>query len=119
MNGPEQSWCRAVRAPRVQQMSLQVVLQELVEWSRENPEKSVVADADVVRLLNVGELVEILPVFVKHLDAIVRAIGDVDAAIFIDRDRVRRLELTVTGAARAPHQEKLAVLVELGHARIS
>ena len=68
---------------------MQVVLQELVQRSREHPQESVVADPDVVRLLDVRELVEELAVLVEDLDAVVRAIGDVDAAVLVDGDRVR------------------------------
>src|SRR5260221_6357417 len=119
VDGAEEPGRRAVRAPRVQQMALQIVLEELVERAREHPEEPVVADADVVRLLDVRKLVEVLAVLVEHLDAIVRAIGDVDASVLVDRDRVRRLQLAVAGAARAPHHQELAVLVELGDARVA
>jgi hypothetical protein len=86
MDGPEQPGRGAVRAPGVHQMPVQVVLEELVERAGEHPEKLIVADADVVRLLDVGELIEVLAVLVEHLNAVVRAIGDVDAPVPIDRD---------------------------------
>src|SRR5437762_11026232 len=51
VHGPEQTGHGAMRAPRIQEVPLQVVLQELVERTREHPQELVVADANVVRLL--------------------------------------------------------------------
>src|SRR5262245_5403393 len=66
---PEQPRRRAVRAPRVEQTPVQVVFHQLVEWTREDPQELIVADMDVVRLRDVRELIEVLAVLVKYLDA--------------------------------------------------
>src|SRR5437762_9277146 len=56
--------------------------------------------------------VEKLPIFIKHLDAAVSSIGDVQATILVDRDRMYRVELAGAGARRSPRHEKLSVSVE-------
>ncbi len=49
----------------------------------------------------------------------VAAIGDVDHALGVDRDRVRRAELQRAVAARADRLDEAAVLVELDDARVA
>ncbi len=71
---PEQARRRAVRAPCVQEMSVQVVLHHLVERTRERPQELIVADADVVRLRDAWKLIQVLSVLIEHLDAVVRAV---------------------------------------------
>ena len=55
----------------------------------------------------------------KKIAGVCAGLGDVDAAVLVDRHRMRRLELAVAGAARSPHQQELAVLVELRDARVA
>ena len=57
-------------------------------------------------------------VVVEHLHAGVAAVGDVDVALRVDRDRVRRAELARLGAARADRLDEPAVLVVLDDARV-
>ena len=66
-----------------------------------------------------GHWSRILAVLVEDLNAVVRAIGDVDAAAAVGRDAVRPAELAGTVAARAPRRHERAVLVELRDARVA
>ena len=89
MHRPKEAWGRTVRSPGIEQLSVQVVLEQLVERPGERPQKVVGAHADRVRLPDVWPHVEKLSVLVEDLNAVVRSIGDVDAAVAIGRDRVR------------------------------
>jgi hypothetical protein len=56
---------------------------------------------------------------IDHLDAAVAAVADVDVALGVVRDRVRRVQLADLGAARlADGRDPVAVLRELGDARV-
>src|SRR5262245_14315300 len=68
-------------------------------------------DVDILRLE--------IPVAVEDLNPIVASVADVDEALRIDRHRVRDIELAWRGAARSPGLDVLAVLVELGDARVA
>src|SRR5215469_11697738 len=59
-----------------------------------------------------------IAVAVEHLNAMVAAIGDINVAVIVGRDRMRRVELTGPVAAIAPGLEPFAVLVGLGDPRI-
>src|ERR1035441_7837993 len=65
-----------------------------------------------------GELTLEIAVAVEYLNAVIAAVGDVDVALGVGRDRMRRVELAGTFAAVAPRFEPVAVLVDLGDARI-
>ena len=65
-----------------------------------------------------GELALEIAVAVEYLNAVIAAVGDVDVALGVGRDRMRRVELAGTFAAVAPRFEPVAVLVDLGDARI-
>ena len=58
------------------------------------------------------------PLAVEHLDAPVAAVGDVDVALRVGGDRVRRVELAGLRALAAPRFQPFAVPVHLGDARI-
>src|SRR5262249_11116751 len=58
------------------------------------------------------------PIFIEHLNTAVPSVGDIEAAIPVDRDRVYRVELAGPGARRSPGHEKLPVSVELDDARV-
>src|SRR5438034_6964846 len=62
--------------------------------------------------------VEKLPIFIKHLDAAVSSIRDIQATILVDRDRMYRVELAGAGARRSPSHEKLSVSVEFDDPRV-
>src|SRR5947209_3788184 len=62
--------------------------------------------------------IEELPIFIKHLDTAVPSIGDVQATILVDRDRMYRVELAGAGARRSPSHEKLSVFIELDDASV-
>src|SRR5580700_9315277 len=108
-----------MRAPGIQQMSLQIVFQELVQRAGECPEVTIVADANMVGLRDIWKLVEVFAVLIEHLNAVVRPIRDVDAAVPIDGNRVWRVELAIPRAGSSPGQQKFAVLIELNDARIA
>src|SRR5262249_19781764 len=55
---------------------------------------------------------------VEHLDAAVAAVGDVEVALRVRGDRMRRVELAGLGTAVAPGLHPVAVLVDLGDARV-
>src|SRR5207248_6750068 len=54
---------------------------------------------------------EELPLGVEDLDAAVRLVGDVDAAVAADGDAARKIELAVAGAALAPFSDELSVAI--------
>src|SRR5579862_1786871 len=58
-------------------------------------------------------------IVIEDLDALVAAVGDVDVALSIDSDAVRRIELAVLRAFGAPGLEERSVLRELGDASIA
>ena len=64
------------------------------------------------------ELAEELSVGVEHLNATIRAIGDVDVALRVVGDGVQDVELRRVRAALAPRLHPLAVLVDLHDARV-
>jgi hypothetical protein len=55
---------------------------------------------------------------IEYLDAPVGAVGNVDFAGGVGGNRMHRIELAGSGARPAPRFEPLAVLVDLGDARI-
>src|SRR5882724_10030543 len=64
-------------------------------------------------------LIEVLPVRVEDLNALVASIGNVHSSLSVDRNVVYlHLELPVAGSFGAPGEQSLAVLVELDDARI-
>src|SRR4029077_16269732 len=109
----------AVCAPGIQEMALQIVFQEFIERTRKGPEVTIVANANVIGLRDIGKLVDVFAVFIEDLNPVVGPIGDVHAAVPIDGDRMRRIELAVSRAGSSPSQQKLSVLVELYDARIA
>src|SRR5262249_58466100 len=64
------------------------------------------------------DLAQEVTVVVEHLDAVIAAIGDIDIAIGVGRDRVRGGELPGATAAVPPGFNPVAVLVDLGDPRI-
>src|SRR5713101_2330972 len=76
-------------------------------------------DADRRRSADVHELRLEVAVAVEHLNPSVAAVGDVDGALRIDRNPAWRVELTGRRPSGTPRLDELAVLVELGHARIA
>src|ERR1700677_3483388 len=66
-----------------------------------------------------GDLPQICSIGIENLDAPVAAIGHVDVALRIGRDAVRRIELAGAAAGSAPLFHPVAILVELGDARVN
>ena len=60
-----------------------------------------------------------LAVSVEDLNALIAAIGHVDATAAVGFDPVQSAELPVLLAARAPRLDELAGLVEFHHARVA
>src|SRR5262249_27041066 len=58
-------------------------------------------------------------VAVEHLNPLVAGVGDVDVALRIERDAAQRVELADFAAALSPRLDEVAVLVELGDARVA
>src|SRR5688500_7603856 len=58
------------------------------------------------------------PFLIEHLHALVAAIADVEAAVRIDRDAVRLVELSGLGAFAAPPRQKRAVFRIFHDARV-
>ena len=59
-----------------------------------------------------------IAVAVEHLDAPVVAVADIDVALRVGRDGVHEVELARALAALAPGLDPVAVLAELGDARV-
>ena len=116
---PEGAGERAVGAPRIQQLAVRVVLEDLRVGAVGDPHVLVRVDHDVVRLAQTRPLIEELAAPVEDLNAMVGAVGDVDASAAIGGDAVRPAELAGTVAARAPRRHERAVLVELRDARVA
>src|SRR5258705_5258882 len=76
-------------------------------------------DADGRRYADVGDLRLGVAVAVELLDAFVAGVGDVDVALRIERDAAQRVELPRFAAALTPRLDEVAVLVELGDARVA
>ena len=72
----------------------------------------------MIGLPDIRPHVEELPIFVENLNTAVPAIGDIQAAILVDCNRVHRVELAGPGARRSPRHEILSVFVELDHASV-
>src|SRR5262245_5876835 len=106
-------------SPGIEQFSIQIVFEEFVDGSGEGPQIIVGAYANRVSLMNVRPDVEKLAVLVEDLNAVVGAIGDVDAPIAIGCDGVRSVELPGSGSGRSPCHQVLSVLVELRDARVT
>src|SRR5262245_9281713 len=102
-------------SPRVQQLSIQVVFEQLVERARERPQEVVRTHPNGVRLPDVWPHLEKFSVFVEYLDAVVRSIGDIDPSVAVGGDRVWKVELAGPGSWRAPCLQKLSIFVELRH----
>src|SRR3954465_8362383 len=64
-----------------------------------------------------GPLCEEFSVCVEHLDPLIFAVGHVDAALPVDHEIVRKLELPGPFTARAPLQEEFSLAREFEHAR--
>src|SRR2546425_4760381 len=65
-----------------------------------------------------GEFAKEFSVRIENLDAVVAAVGDVNIVLRVDSDAVRSAELAGLIARFAPGPEPVAVLVDLGDARI-
>eukprot|EP00966_Prymnesium_polylepis_P282869 6535850-Prymnesium_polylepis.1 len=61
----------------------------------------------------------VAPFRVEDLHARILAVGDVDVAVGVERDRVRDAELARAVAGRAPLAQKLAAVAEDGDARVA
>ena len=125
VHAPEPAGDRAERSPRgvLLQAAVQVVLRELLRLARRGPQELVVGHQQRVRQRRVRPRVEELAVLVEHLDAVVRAIADVDAALLVGHDGVHRVHvvrarLVGRRAAHAPRRDVLAVPIELDDARV-
>src|SRR5579864_7127810 len=77
--------------------------------------------SDAQRPRQPGNRVDIfeIPIGVENLHAAVLPVGDIEGSLGVDHDTVRRVELTVAGAAVAPIFDEVAFLTELHDSRIS
>src|SRR5437899_12795120 len=105
-------------SPGIEQFSIQIVFEEFVDRSRKGPQIIVGAHADCIGLMNVRPDVEELAVLVEDLNAVVGAIGDVDAPVAIGSDGVGSVELSWSGSGRAPCHQVLSLFVELYNERV-
>src|SRR6185436_10932321 len=99
VDAPHAAWIFAPAAPRVDEVPLEVVAEDLVRALIRRPQLAVARDDEAVdvhrRPRTEGPLVEILAVLVEDLHAPVGAVVDVDAARRgIHRDAVDAVEVT-------------------------
>ena len=109
---------RSRRAPRLEQLPVQVVLQHHVGGAGRDPQMLVCGHHDEVRPPDVRPLIQEPAGLVEHLDAAVVRVGHVDAPIPIDVDAVGQVELAWPAAFHAPRRHVLAVPVEFDDARV-
>src|SRR4051812_42545568 len=76
-------------------------------------------DADRPRRADPFDLSLERPFTVEHLNALIAAIGDIHAALRVDINRVRRVELALPASACAPRLEEPPCAIELRDARIA
>src|SRR5215510_14118925 len=107
-------------------MTFEVVLQHLGSSAIESPQCAVSTN---INKMNIGRLftrtpfVQVLPVFIEHLYAVIRSIIDEHASgLWINGDAMNIVEVAgplVIGRISflAPIEKELAVLVELGDPR--
>src|SRR5262249_24941507 len=81
-------------------------------------EDVVAVDEEATRAPELLPFLEKFPVLVEDLDAVVGAVADEDAALGVDGNRVRRVELSGRRAFLAPRLDELPVLRELDDARV-
>ncbi len=125
MHSPEAAGKISPRAPRVQEVSLEIIFQHLGSSAVEGPERSVRADVNqmnVRRLCAEAPLVEVLAVFVEDLHAMVAAIVYEDVLRdWINRQAVDVVEvrgpLIRRRALHAPIHQEFSGLVEFRDAR--
>src|SRR6266566_5351958 len=93
VHAPECAGERAISSPGVEALAVQVIFEEFVGDAVGHPEVLVGGNHDVIGLADVVPLAEIFAVLVKDLDAAVGAVSDVDAALRININRMRQVEL--------------------------
>src|SRR5215469_9916683 len=77
-----------------------------------NVEIAVLAAGDVVGAAHAGPLAEVLALGREDLDALVRAVADVELAVVIEGDGVRQMELAAAMTGFAPRFDEPAVAGE-------
>src|SRR5262249_27264047 len=82
-------------------------------------EQAVLAEEEAEWRPALPELREELAVGVEDLDAVVLAVADVDAALFVEADGVRQVELALALALLTPLLQQLALFRELQHPRVA
>src|SRR5881628_2577808 len=106
MRIPNRSGERALRAPRGDHLSREVVLHDFVVISPDGRKIPVGGDQDMLRLAHASKLIEVFSIFIEDLDAAVPAIGNVNAAVSIDVHRMHGVELAISFTWRAPLQDE-------------
>ena len=84
-----------------------------------NVEIAVLAAGDVVGAAHAGPLAEVVALGREDLDALVRAVGDIELAVIVEGDAVRQVELALAIARRAPRFDEPAVARKAVHAGVA
>ena len=108
----------SVRAPVVPELAVPAVLEYPVQCRRDHPDPVVLIDEDADGIRNVGPFLEELTVLREDLDAVVRAVADIDAVIPVYGDAVDEVELSRAAPELASLHHVLAVCVVLDDAGV-
>src|SRR3954465_6517428 len=103
----------SLAAGYAQHVTVEVELQQSSGVPVRKPEVLVRIDEQAARRSGMLGFPEIRAVRIEHLDALVVAVSHVQQPLGVDRDRMRDVELSRTGALLAPRLDEVAVLVEL------
>ena len=110
--------CLSVRAPVVLELAIRVVLEDPVEPRGDHPDPIILVDVDVDGVVDIGPLLDELAILGEDLDAIVRPVADVDAAVAVDGEAVEEIELARPVPEAAELADEFAVLGVLDDAGI-
>src|SRR5262245_21376230 len=95
MRSPHTTGEGAEGAPRIEQLSVQIVLQEFVRHPVRNPQEVVARQVQVKGRPDAGPLVEEFPVQIEDLDYGVCSVGQVNQVLRVDDDCILEVALTV------------------------
>src|SRR5580700_7063815 len=84
-----------------------------------NVEIAVLSARNVVGATHAGPLAEVVALGCKDLDALVRAVGDIELAVVVKGDAVRQMELALAFARCAPRLDEPAVSGKAVHAGVA
>ena len=108
----------ALRAGDAEHLAVHVELHDLAGVAVGKPDAAAVDDEAAGRAEQ-RSFLHVVAVGVENLDALVAAVGDVDEAVGVERDRMRQVEFAGAAAALAPALQVVAVAVEAQHAVFS